>query len=408
MNKLLIRLCSMPLILAFLMFTVPAAAAEPEEDPVVFIEETEETQDIAESISEILTSYRDSGEDLAKLQRVKIMELRSAYEHLTMAEKVHVKGLQLLESAEAALEISYAEVDELTADPDTMAGMNYTFEIRDDRPKLSLSIRYMTDEDKDGVIDHPDLILVSPSGEENPLREHMSLISGDSMTLDIVWENSFVQLDIRSADMGLWQVKSSNVVYFSLGDYIGQEREAVFESVDSEETKAEGTVQKQVKQRSRSAAVLGALWPLIFVTVLGVAGIGAILYFSKRKKTGHILRRKVQQEDDPDDEEELSEEEYWKMQKIVEKQQVFRDDDSDDRDEDEVVRPERREEADAKDDQKEENPGYIQVEVYPSEIGGDEEDDDLTLPIREEKEEPVRNAPKPMARQFGQRTRHAS
>ena len=401
------RFCRLVIIslLAFALFIPLPVAAKEGDNAVVLVEETDGPLDTAESISEILTEYRDSGTDLAKLQRVKIMELRSAYENLSMAEKVHVRGLDVLESAEAVMEISYSEADELSEDPETMAGMHYAFEIRDDRLMASLSIRYMTDENKDGSIDCPELILVSPSGEEIPIRKNTNTMSGNNLTLDMVWEDTFVQLDIRSADMGLWQVKSSNVVYFSLGEYIGREQDAEFESVDTDETEGETT--KKVRHTSRSAAVLKALWPLLLATVLGAGVIVAILVFSRRKKKARSLKK--QDEDNYDDgEDELTEEEYRKMQQFVEKQRVFLDDGSDDEDEDDLLtedEPNNGNEA-GKDI---ETPGYYEVAVYPSELGDDEDDEnDLNQPAQENMDPAPKNVRENPVRQFGQRTKHTS
>ena len=387
MRKYMLGLITVIMILLVAPITYAYAS---EDEAIVFVSEAEEDPDTAESISEILTKYRDSGEDLATLQRVKLMELRSAYEHLTMAEKVHVNGLEVLESAEAALELIYEPEDKLEPDPETAAGMNYVFDVRTDRPKLSLSIRYMTDEDKDGTIDHPALMLISPSGEEIQLRENTAVMSGDNLTLDLTWEDGFVQLDIRSADFGLWQVQASNVCYFSAGDYIGKKEETGFSAEEPEETSAEkAEVNQPTRHRSRPAAVIRALRPLIIITVVGALLIAGIMVLSKLKKSGWKPRRRKEKDQAPvllDTDDQNDDEEYRRMQVLMEKQQVFVDEGSDD-DEDEDAEYEAARNASGKEE--EQSAGYIEYGVYVSQIGDEEDETEVVReeePVSEEKE----------------------
>ena len=387
------------IITAAVLLTCLGRSTYAADDAVVYEQETEDSKDVAESISEVLTGYAESGEDPSKLQRVKIMELRSAYEHLSMAEKTRVQNLYILKKAEELLEIQYIEEETLSEDPETLAGMVYTFEVRDDRPKLSLSIRYMTDEDKDGTIDRPNLSLKSPSGEEILLRENTNTMSGDKLTLDLTWQESFVQLDIRSAENGLWQVASTNVVYFSLSEYLGAE-EAAFAPAEEDDT-AEVSERTGSGRMRRSAAVIRALRPLIIFTAVVVAGIVGFVVFWKMKKNGFKRKALRTPEDDDDDyeydDEEREarrikeEEELQSMQRLIDNQQIFMDDGYDDYDDAEEPRKESEEEQTSQEENS--DPGYVSYEVYPSQMD-DEEDDDPKDVIEDVQKEEVKEIQK--------------
>ena len=171
-------------------------------------------------------------------------QILKAYDALTMAEKLEVENYYKLEHiCSAAAKAGYIEIREnpvsddearasreqvtLEESANTETGSaEYIFQTTTSSDEMSIVIHYLTDINGDGEGDAPSrIVLTSPKGNTTPLANTNTRLLDDTMDIGLVWERTFVQLDIAYAEHGKWKITTSDPVTFSRMPYAGIRQE---------------------------------------------------------------------------------------------------------------------------------------------------------------------------------------
>lgn len=109
----------------------------------------------------------------------------------------------------------------------------YTFQIVQKLPGKRIVIGYATDLDGDGVPDEPHIILVSPDKVALEVRNEDAILAGGVLTAKIIRENGKITIEIETASVGNWAVKTQYPVAFT------------FEDIPKDETSESSSVQDE-------------------------------------------------------------------------------------------------------------------------------------------------------------------
>ena len=242
-----------------------------------------------------------------------VTEARSAYDALSMAQKMQVEGYENLTAAEAKLGVDSVSTEsgqqQNNNAPDTgsKSGKTYTFYISDYTPQVTVMVRYQTDADGDGKMDSPNISMTSPSGTQFEIPEGATALEDEEYKLELVSTPSYTQIDVAFAKNGTWTVNTSNLVLFTLSDYSGDTPAQEFKGEKIEPVTIE-------EPKNNSLLVLGGV----------AAALAAAFILIKKMPSGKQQGGKKKEEEGPDIPRRMSEEEEieairreWESQKSM-------------------------------------------------------------------------------------------
>lgn len=191
------------------------------------LSETVQTEDLvpADKLEERISGINQENPSASEVKL-----LRASYEALSIADKVSIDNLYLLEAAENVIngtpEVSvtpkpsyYEEKVEET--PNQSQTKEFTFAISKDRPSLSITVQFVTDDNNDGKGDISDLLLTGPGGLSATLNTRVTEIDRDNMKFKCSWQENFMQIDIQQLPAGGWVIQSEIPMLFTRRAYMG-------------------------------------------------------------------------------------------------------------------------------------------------------------------------------------------
>lgn len=229
--------------------------------------------------------------------RAGVEQAASLYDALPDADKVHVTNASKLRELENVYEIKDAQQrgeekenakesnTSSTESQERAAVANTEFSVQMDEAMKSVTVllHYEYDVDGDGVNDTPDVTLTSPAGSVIRLQQGYPVISRTDITAQVVFSDSQTEIDIKTADSGIWTVKSSIPVVFETTTY----REPA--SNLSEGT--EGKTQEKTKKINVQA--------IVWLAVLLAVCIASTVYKNKsKKKAQEAEKQRLGRDDD--------------------------------------------------------------------------------------------------------------
>ena len=266
----------LPIFLSLMMVSSFACPIYAEQTEKLISTNTEaDTTYTASEVDELISTIDTENPDQASVAKAK-----EAYESLSMAEQLAVENYDTLLETEKALNMDSDSTNQDSEDTANQKnGDSYTIRFSSYMPQATLSIRFVTDEDGDGKMDAPNIIITSPTNEIYEIEEEESTLQTAECEIDILRADSYIQLNVSSASDGVWTFKTSNRVIFESSDYKGNEEPANFspstENADSGEDTETGSKTTTSKGTS----------PLILVVFAGV--VAGLFVFIKKMPSGN-------------------------------------------------------------------------------------------------------------------------
>lgn len=213
-----------------------------------------------------------------------IMRIRYMYNALTMAQKSRVPNESILYSWEKKYGITYDYSSiELPSDADSTdskKAVSYTYTISNETPSISVSIKYISDNDADGNMDVPEINLKSPDGSIISISLGMTEIKNTNMFIKFTWTPTFMQMDIADSTKGKWTITTDTPVIFTSMDYAGSLNDIEpIPEYTREDVKEDTPAKKNVKSKTHTSTFIR-----IGLAVALVAGYIAWSVMSKNKK----------------------------------------------------------------------------------------------------------------------------
>lgn len=219
-----------------------------------------------------------------------VKKARDAYDSLTMAKRMQVKGYEKLEAAEKwiAAQGVILPVEDKQIMLKKTAG-EVTLYVTDYTDRSTILAVYAPSPDS------PQLSLVSPGSMMYDVSGTNNAIENDDCEIAVTKKPEYVQIDIVRLTPGTWTLKSSTDVTFVVADYIGSKPIA-------SEDDASASQKTDSKQETSSGSPIMAIIAILACIGLFV-GAKFIKFDKKPKKPENV-------EEEP---EELSEEEQKKL-----------------------------------------------------------------------------------------------
>ncbi len=266
----------LPIFLSLMMVSSFACPIYAEQTEKLISTNTEaDTTYTASEVDELISTIDTENPDQASVAKAK-----EAYESLSMAEQLAVENYDTLLETEKALNMDSDSTNQDSEDTANQKnGDSYTIRFSSYMPQATLSIRFVTDEDGDGKMDAPNIIITSPTNEIYEIEEEESTLQTAECEIDILRADSYIQLNVSSASDGVWTFKTSNRVIFESSDYKGNEEPATF-SPSTENTDSSEDIDMSNKATSSKGTN-----PLILVAFAGVVAV--LFIFIKKMPTAN-------------------------------------------------------------------------------------------------------------------------
>lgn len=211
-----------------------------------------------------------------------VVKAREAYDALTLVQQMQVEDYEVLVEAEEAIGLANEPVnEEIPTDEAQTQNTKYSIAYEGTSP-LTVSLKYVTDEDGDGRMDTPLITITTSKGNTIELTAEMRTVDAEGGTLEILRAPTLTQITFNGVAEGVWTIRTSNEVLFSNRNAISVVEPAPMEE-ESEESSA-------AKQQSAAGGLLEAFLPLI---LLGAAFGGFMVFM---KKLPQIQQKKKNQE----------------------------------------------------------------------------------------------------------------
>lgn len=278
------------LLTAAMLATTPAMALAKEADVIT---DTTLTPAVVEDLISAIDEDYPEEED--------VRAAKEAYDGLTMAQKVNVKNYAVLRRAEQTL----AERDNATPTESKKRGTRYSFRISEYLPKATITVKYLTDTDGDGVMEEPSLKLSSPTGKQIDLPNNETSVKSSWYDFSIDRTKSGATINVLMAESGTWTVEADNEVFFELSDYTEQPS---YEEISKATKDAKEDVSKPAEEKSE---------PMEFKTILAIIMIPicivALIFFFIMNRRADAMskpgaekkeaqkKKKEQEKEDPAD-----------------------------------------------------------------------------------------------------------
>ncbi len=302
------------IIMASLVMTVSA--------PVMpaFADETATDETIIytpESVEDLIAAI-----DTEYPKQADVTAAREAFDALTMAQQVNVKNYAILISAEQTL----AEKNSSRPDQSQKKGTRYSFRISEYVSKVTLTVKYTTDSDGDGVMEAPSLTMISPTGASIKILESQETVKSSWYEFSISRSASSATIDVLMAENGTWTIEADNEVFFSLSDYTDKPS---YSEVDSNNTTPPpGKTDKDSNKENKKSGSNGLLAIIGLVACVGVL----VFLFVMMNKTPSSKPKSESKKKDkgPEKDEEQSEEDFQaEVQRLLADFEKNRDEDPD-------------------------------------------------------------------------------
>ena len=265
-----------------------------------------------------------------------ILELHDRYEALSTAAKTKVENYELVLYYIDYLRLEFPEPTEETGireDKGKKIDDHYVLSINND--SVSVTVHYAMDHDSDGIPEVPGISLVSPKGAEYELREGTTAVENAEISLSVSWEEKFMQMDIFSAENGIWQIKTDDVAVFNAFPYAGQHADVFTPETESGSggIVPETGVSEEQNENKKDATLQKAIVKLVLTLVITGLVITGICYGayrllhkgerdvkdrSSRRKSGRRKKEKeekYEEDDDDDDDDEMFEDDWDEKEK---------------------------------------------------------------------------------------------
>lgn len=307
---------------------VQGTQIENESAPLTTAVTVAETEKETEAPDKLETAIMLIGRiDPAAPDRKAVKEAREAVSALTFAQQMRVTNLQTLLDAEDILGMSQTGPfqtegkNEETADTEAeKTGNKYSFMAdQENGVRISLSVRFMTDKDNDGITDVPDITLTDPRGNRVNLTQDMTAFHSTDTEMDITWSASFMQIDVKKASSGVWTVRTSNRCTFVRSTHSVPVAESPYKEEPEPETRRANNPDKSEPAAEKQDETVLGIQKGLFMDIVKIVGFLAasiaILVFlwkflspssSKKPKNGKNKADKKEKdaddfEDDEDD-----------------------------------------------------------------------------------------------------------
>ena len=274
-------------VMAAMLAVTPVAAWA---DETTAVEQTEASPASVESLISSIDGEYPKEED------VKIA--REAVETLTMAQKVNVKNYNLLRAAEQKI----AERTGSRPDSGQKRGTKYSFRISEYVPKVTITVKYMTDTDGDGIMEAPVLSMTSPTGAAIKIPGDKDSIQSSWYDFTITRTQSGATINVLKAENGTWTVEADNEVFFTLSDYAEQPS---YEEVDPSAAVPTTAPEKSTDTKKKSNSSIGPV-----IGLCACVGILVFLFIMMKKTPSSKNDKKTKKKEETDTDGEQSEEEY--------------------------------------------------------------------------------------------------
>lgn len=225
-----------------------------------------------------------------------IRKIRYLYNSLSLAEKANVTNETYLAEMELYNEIVYdyatiyaTTTDAVSQDGKSKVGNKYTFEITDNKPAISVIVRYTTDTNMDGIGDKPEITLLSPADINTELTEDTPQIRTSSINAALTWTDNFLQFDIASAENGYWTILTDINCTFTTQEYSGNKK--ILNPIPSEgetQTPTDSEEKQETEKSSNASFIISII--VLLATIGGFVGL--MLYFKKHPMEGNSKKKK--------------------------------------------------------------------------------------------------------------------